>query len=119
VHAVIAGLLDPCVKIRELWGCTVEQNGDGSPYAHNVTPIFYHNTTAGWIKAAMKITIPMLHRVVYCGQQADDTAGSQTHMHGGHSYLPLHDIPPPPSDDMIDDIGVESENDCEMRRANP
>jgi len=40
-------------------------------------------------------------------------------MRGGRSYFPLDDILPPPAEDMIDDIGQESDDDGEMRRPNP
>jgi len=119
VNAAIAGLPDPSRKIRELWGCLEEPNGDGGPYARNVTPIFDSNTAAGWVKVAMKLSNPTLFCVVYHGQQADGTDGAQTPMRGGHSYLPLDDILPPPTEDMIDDIGEESDDDREMRRPNP
>ena len=119
VNAAIAGLPDPSRKIRELWGCLEEPNGDGGPYARNVTPIFDNNTAAGWVKAAMKLSNPTLFCVVYRGQQADGTDGAQTPMRGGRSYLPLDDILPPPAEDMIDDIGEESDDDGETRRPNP
>jgi hypothetical protein len=119
VNAAIAGLPDPSRKIRELWGCLEEPNGDGGPYARNVTPIFDNNTAAGWVQAAMKLSNPTLFCVVYRGQQADGTDGAQTPMRGGRSYLPLDDILPPPAEDMIDDIGEESDDDGETRRPNP
>jgi hypothetical protein len=50
MNAVITGLPDPSRKIRELWGCREEPNGDGGPYAHNVTPIFDNNTASGWLR---------------------------------------------------------------------
>jgi len=67
----------------------------------------------------MKLIIPMLFCIVYRGQQADGTDGAQTPMRGGRSYLPLDDILPPPAEDMIDNIGEESDDDGEMRRPNP
>jgi len=33
VNAAIAGLPDLSLKIRELWGCLEQPNGDGGPYA--------------------------------------------------------------------------------------
>jgi len=60
VNAAITGLPDPSRKIRELWGCLEEPNGDGCPYARNVTPIFDNNTGAGCVKAAMKLSNPTL-----------------------------------------------------------
>jgi len=53
VNAAIAGLPDPSWKIRELWGCLEEPNGDRDPYARKVTPISDNNTAAGWVEAAM------------------------------------------------------------------
>jgi len=67
----------------------------------------------------MKLINPTLFCVVYQGQQADGTAGAQTPMRGGRSYLPLDDILPPPAEDMIDDIREESDNDGDTRRRNP
>jgi len=119
VNAAIAGLPDPSQKIRELWGWLEEPNGDGGPYACNVTPIVGNNTAAGWVMAAIKSSNPKLCRVVYRGQQANGTDGAQTPMHGGRSYLPLDDIFPPPAEDMIDDIGEELHDDGEKRRPNP
>jgi hypothetical protein len=104
VNAAIAGLPDPSWKIRELWGCMEEPNGDGGPYAYYITPIFNITTAAGWVKVAMKLSNPKLCCVVYRGQQADGSDGAQTSMHGGRSYLPRDDILPPPAEDMIDDI---------------
>ena len=117
--AAITGLPDPSLKIRVLWGCLEEQNGDGGPYARNVTPILEDNTGAGWVQAAMKSSNPTLFWVVYRGQQADSTDGSQTPMYGGHSYLPLDAILPPPAENMMDDIIEESDNDGYTWRPNP
>jgi len=119
VNAAIAGLPDPSRKIRELWCCLEEPNGDGGPYARNVTPIFDNNTAARWVKLAMKLSNPMRFCIMYRGQQADGTDGAQTPMRSGRSYLPLDDMLPPPGEDMIDDIGEESDNDGDMRRPNP
>ena len=80
---------------------------------------FDNNTAAEWVQVAMKLCNPMLSCVVYHGQQADGTDCAQTPMHGGRSYLPLDDILPPPADDMIDDIGQESDDDGEMWHPNP
>jgi len=119
VNAAIAGLPDPSLKIRELWGCREEPNGDGGPYACNVTPIFNNNAAAGWVRVAMILSNPTLFNVVYRGQQADGTAGGQTPMCGGRSHLPLDDILPPPAEDMIDDIGEESDDVGETLHPNP
>jgi len=67
----------------------------------------------------MKLSNPTLFCVVYRGQQADGTDGAQMPMRGGRSYLPLNDILPPPAEDMIDDIGEESDDDGETRCPNP
>jgi hypothetical protein len=85
VHAAITSLPDPSRKIRELWGCLEVPNGDGGSYARNGTPIFDSNTTARWVKAANKLSHGMLFRVIYRGQQADGTDGTQTPMRGGRS----------------------------------
>ena len=61
----------------------------------------------------------MLCCVVYHGQRADGTAGGQTPMCGGCSYLPLGDILPPPAEDMINDIGEESDDDGETQHPHP
>ena len=119
VNAAIAGLPDPRRKIRELWGCLEEPTGDGGLYARNVTPIIDNNTAAGRVKVAIKWSNPTLFCVVYRRQQADGTDGAQTPMRGGRSYLPLDDILSPPAEDIIDDIGEESDDDGEMRRPNP
>jgi len=34
------------ILLMELWGYMEEPNGDGGPYARNVTPIFDNNTAA-------------------------------------------------------------------------
>jgi len=119
VNAAIAGLPDPSRNIRELWGCQEEPNGNGGPYGRNVTPIFDNNTAAGWLTAAMRLRNPTLFCVVYRGQQANGTDGAQMPMRGGRSYFPLDDILQPPAEDMIDDIGEESDNDGVTRRPPP
>jgi len=118
VNAAMARLPDPIRQIRVRWGCLEGPDGDGGPYARNVTPIFDTNTAAGCVKVAMKLSNPTLVCVVYRGQQADSAAGAQTAMGGGRSYLPLDGIVPPPAEDMIDDIGEESD-DGETRCPNP
>ena len=67
----------------------------------------------------MKLSNPTLFCIVYRGQQADGTDGAQKPMRGGRSYLPLEDILPPPAEDMINDIGEESDDDGETRHPNP
>ena len=67
----------------------------------------------------MKLCNPTLFCIVYRGEHADGTDGAQMPMRGGHSYLPLDDIIPPPAYDMIDVIGEESDDDGETRRPNP
>jgi hypothetical protein len=120
VNSAFAGLPDTSQKIRELWGCVEEPNGDGGPYVRNVTPILSNNTAAGWINVAMKLSSPTHFCIVYCGEQADGTAGAPTPMCGGCSDHALDDILPPLAPDMIDDIGEESDDDdAETRRPNP
>ena len=51
-------------------------------------------------------------------KQANGTADAMTPMCGGCSEFPWDDILPPPAEDMIDDIGEESDHDGEMRRPN-
>jgi len=79
--------------------------GDGGPYACNVTPIFDNTTAAGQVKVAMKSSNPTRCCVIYCGQQADGTAGAEMPIRGGRSNCPLDDILPPPAKNMMDDIG--------------
>ena len=67
----------------------------------------------------MKLSKATLFYVVYCGQQADDTAGLLTPIRGGCSCLPVDDILPLPAEDMIDNIGEESDVDGETRHRNP
>jgi len=119
VNGAVAGLPDPTRKIRELWDCLEEPNGNGGPYARNVTPIFDNNTAAGWVKEAIKLSNPKRCCVVECGQQADGTDGARTPMRGGSSYRPLDAILPPQAERMIDDIGEESDDDGEMWCPNP
>jgi hypothetical protein len=40
-------------------------------------------------------------------------------MCGSHSYVPLDDILPPQAEDMINDIGVDSDDDADMQYPNP
>ena len=63
-NAAIAGRPDPSRRIRELWGCLDEPNGNGGPHARNVTPIFDNHTAAGWVQVAMKLSNTMLFCVV-------------------------------------------------------
>ena len=67
----------------------------------------------------MKSINGTLFCMVYPGQQADSTAGAQRPMCGGCSYHPLNDILPPPAENMIDDIGAESDDDGGTCRPNP
>jgi hypothetical protein len=60
----------------------------------------------------------MLLCMVYRSQQAGSTRGSKTPMRGGHSYLQLDDILPPTGEDMIDDIGADSDDLGMTRRPN-
>jgi hypothetical protein len=119
VNAAITSLPDPIRKLRELWGCLEECNGEGSLYRSNITPIFDHNTAARWVKAAMKLSNRTLFCVIYRGQLPEGADGSQTPMCGGRTYVPLDDILPPPAEDMIDDVGEESDDDGKTRGPNP
>jgi len=60
--------------IWEIWGCWEKPNGVGGPHGHTDTPIFDNNTSARWIKPAMKFNNPMLLYVVDSGQQANRTS---------------------------------------------
>jgi hypothetical protein len=82
-------------------------------------PIFDNNTAAGRAKAVMKSCNLMGICIVYHGQVADRTAGAQMPMRGGHSYFPLNDILPAAAEDMIDNIGEESDDDGEIPRQYP
>jgi len=119
MNAALAGLAVRSQKIRECWGCREEPHVDGGLYHRNVTAIFNNITTAGSVKTVMKLynTIPFC--LVYCGQQADSTAGAQTLKRGGPSYSSLDDINWPPADDIFDDIGEESDDAGETRCPNP
>jgi len=119
VNAGIAGLPDSSQKIWGLWGCREEPDGDGGPCARNVTPIFDNNTAARWVTVAMNSSNPTPMCLVYCSQQADTTAGAQTHMRGGRSYIPLDDILHAAAEDMIDNIGEQSDDDGETWRLKP
>jgi len=119
VNAAIACLPDPSWKIRELWGCRVEPNGDGGPYARNVTPIVDNNAAARQVMLAMKLYNPTLFCVIYGSQQAGGTAAAKAPMHGGCSNVSPDDIVPHPAKDLIHDIGQESEENGEMWRPYP
>jgi hypothetical protein len=119
MNAAIASQRDPSRKIRERWGCREEPNLDCGSYTLNVTPIFDNYTAARWVKAVMQLSNPTHFGVLYCGQQADVTAGAQTPLRAGRSNLPLDHIHPPPAEDMIDYMGEELDDDCEMRCPNP
>jgi hypothetical protein len=119
INVVFASLPDSNHKIQELWGCQEEPNGDGGPYTQNVNPIFDTNTTAGWVKVAMILYNPTIFCIIYCGQQANGTAGAQTPLCGGYSYLSLHDILPLPANDMINNIREKLDVGTETRRPNP
>jgi len=67
----------------------------------------------------MKLSNPTLFCFVYRGQQADGTDGAQTPMRGCRSNHPLDDILPAPAEDMINDIGEESDYDGETCHPDP
>jgi hypothetical protein len=119
VNAAITGLPDPSRKIPELWHFLEEPNEHGGRYAHHLTTNFDNDTAARWVKAAMILSNPTLFRIVHRGQQADSTDGAQMPTRGRRSYLPLDEILPPPAEDMIDDIGEESDDDGETGCPNP
>jgi len=119
VNAASAGLQHTRRIIRALWGFQEEANGDGGLYTRNVAAISDTNTAARLVKAAMKLNNPTLFSVVYCGQQANGTAGAQTPMHGGLSYPPPNNILPPPAEDMMDDVGEELDDDAMTHPPNP
>jgi hypothetical protein len=119
MNVAIAHLPDRSRKIRQLWGCLEQRNGECSLYAHTVSTIVANNTAAGWVQAAIELSNPMLFCVMYHGQHADGTDGAQTLMRGGLSDLPLDEILPPSAEDMIDIIGDESDDDGETRRPYP
>ena len=54
VNSGITGLADFIRKTREFCGCQWEDNGEGGPFAGNVTPIFDNNIAAEWVQAVMK-----------------------------------------------------------------
>jgi hypothetical protein len=68
IHDGMAHQPDPSQKLRKLWCCLAESNGDGGLYTQNVTPIFDTNTAAGWVQEVMTISDRTLFCVVYCGQ---------------------------------------------------
>jgi hypothetical protein len=72
-----------------------------------------YNTAAGWVKVPMKLSNAIHFGFVDRAQQADSTVCAQSPMRGGHSNLPLDCILPPPAQDMIDDIGEESDEDVD------
>jgi len=119
VNAVVTGLPDCSLNVTEPWGSRVKGNRNGHLRAHNGTLIFDINTAARWVKVRMNLINPMLFCVVYHSQQADSRAGTLTLMCGGHSYVLLDDIVPPPAEDMTDNIEEELNDDAEMWRPNP
>jgi len=98
VNAAIAGLPDRRWKIRKLYGCWEEPNGDGSLQSHIVTPFMDNNTAARWVKTAMKLNNAALFCIVCRGKLADCPAGVLMPMHCGRSYHPLHIHPPTSSE---------------------
>jgi len=119
VNATITGLPDPSQNIWDLWDCLEELEGDGGQHGSNLTLIIDNNTTTRWVKAAMKLNSSTLFCIVYHVQQAEGRSGALTPMFGGHSYLPVHHILPPPAKDMIDNIRVEWDNDAEIGHSYP
>jgi len=118
VNAAIGGLPDSSKNIRELWGTREEHNGEGDPHTRNASPICDSHSSAGCVKSAIKLNNPRLFWVVYCGQQADGTSGDQTPVPGGRSYHVVDDILPTSAEDMIDDMGDQSDHIAEIRCPN-
>ena len=100
-------------------GCLVAPNGDDGPYCSNITLIFNNYIAAGLVQEAIELCNHVLFCIVYHGQQADSIDGAQTPLCGGRSYLRQDNILLPPAEDMIDDIGEQSNFNGEMRRPNP
>jgi len=118
VDAPIPSKPDCRQSFREWWGCRAGPNGDGGLYARQVAPIANENISAGGVQAAMTISNQMRFCVLRRGRQADGTAGAQTPLYGGRSYLAQDNIIPPSEKDKINDIGEQSDDDGEMRRPN-
>lgn len=68
VNAAISGLPDSSQKIRVLWGCREQADGDGGLSARNDTPIIPNNTAAGCVMAAMNFRNERHFCIVYCAQ---------------------------------------------------
>jgi hypothetical protein len=113
VNAATAGLPDLSQNILVNWGCGKERNGYGGPYARIVTPIFWNNTAAGQVKAAMKL----INATIFLGYLLSPNS-RQTSLRGGCSFLSQDDILPPPAEDMIEDIREESDHDGDRWRPN-
>ena len=114
MNAAIAGLPDPSLEIRAVWGCEEEANGDGSPRTCYVTPMFDDDTAAGWVKSAMKLYNQTLFCILYRGNISDGTSGAQLPMCGCHSSHHLGDILQPAAENMIDTVRDETDNDAKM-----
>jgi len=108
----------PAGNSDSFWGCWVEPNRHGGPYARNVTPIFNTNTAARGVRAVMKSSNRMLYCFICCGQQTDGTSGAQMPMGGACSYIPLDDILPPSAGDTINNFREELDDDAEMLHPN-
>jgi len=93
-------------------------NGEGGPHNHHFAPFFENNSAARWVKSGMRWNNPVLLCIIYRGQQANGISGAQTPIHASRSQHPLDDIHTPQADDIINQIGVESDDDAEMRQSN-
>jgi len=67
----------------------------------------------------MKLNNPTLVCIVYRGQQAESTSGSQPPMPGGHSHLSLDDILQHAAEDIMNSIREQLDDDNETQRPNP
>jgi len=119
VNSAIGSLPDRRQTIRKHWGCQVESDWNGGALTSNVTLIIKNITVARWVKAALKLKNWTLCWVIYFGQLAYCTSGTQMPMCGGLRYLLLDDILPPPAKDMINDIREKSDTDADLRHPHP
>ena len=81
--------------------------------------MFNYTTAARLVKAAMNLSSPTLFCVIYCGQQANSTAGALVPIRGGGSDLALDDARTPTTKELLNDIAEELDDDGVTRRPNP
>jgi len=111
MNVAISCVQDHNQEIRQLWGRWEERYCDGGPHSRNVTPIFNTITASTKVKSTMKLNHPTLSFIIYRGQQANGTSGTQKVMRGGRSYLPAADMLALPPEHMIDENVDELEDD--------